>query len=257
MNRATIAMEGGRGGETPAVTVAISLYNYERFVTSCLESVMVQTLTDIDLIVVDDCSKDDGATVVKDWLATHGDRFNNYRLIVHTRNMGLSAARNTGFEYARSKYVFVLDADNLIYARCLASLASALDNCDASFGYSYQEKFGDVSCLQNVTPWNANSLQKGNTVDAMVLMQRNAWERAGGYSENETMRLGWEDFEMWFKIARIGGWGILVREILGRYRVHGQSMLRTTTNPNAPRLWAYLRTTYPEFFTNEFQRSAP
>jgi hypothetical protein len=125
---------------------------------------------------------------------------------------------------------------------------SALENCDASFAYCYLEKFGKTSCLQNTKPWNPATLRYGNTIDAMVLLRKKVWEYLNGYSTNETMRLGWEDFEFWFKIARAKGWGLLVPEILARYRVHRSSMLQTTTNPNADKLWAYLRSNYPEFF---------
>jgi hypothetical protein len=65
--------------------------------------------------------------------------------------------------------------------------------------------------------------------------------------------MGWEDFDLWFKLARLGHWGVLVPEILARYRVHGESMLRTVTNPKVDRLWAHLRSTYPEFFTGSRQ----
>ena len=72
--------------------------------------------------------------------------------------------------------------------------------------------------------------------------------------------MGWEDFDLWFKIARLKGWGLQVPEILGRYFVHRDSMLRTVTNPEAERQWAYLRSKYPEFFTDSTEppaRSTP
>ena len=54
---------------TAVVTVAISLFNYGDYIIPCLESVKTQTLNDLDLIVVDDCSTDDSLKVVVDWLA--------------------------------------------------------------------------------------------------------------------------------------------------------------------------------------------
>jgi glycosyltransferase involved in cell wall biosynthesis len=233
---------------TPVVTVIISLYNYRQHIVDCLESVKLQTINELDLIVVDDRSTDDSAEIAHKWLVENGDRFTKYLLIRHKVNSGPGATRNTAFARSRTKYVFVLDADNLLYPRCLERLISALDNCDASFAYSYIEKFGETSSLLNTRPWNPGTLQRGNTIDAMVLMRKRVWEKVGGYSTNEVMRLGWEDYELWFKIARINGWGILVPEILGRYRVHHDSLLHTSTNPNAQKLWGYLRSNYPEFF---------
>lgn len=233
----------------PLVTVIVSLFNYKDYIIPCLESVKSQTLSNLDLIVVDDCSTDGSLEVAHDWLAENGSRFSHYLLIHHRFNKGLASSRNTGFAHARTEYVFVLDADNLLYPRCLERLVSALGNCDASFSYCYLEKFGDESCLQNTRPWNPAALVLGNTIDAMVLLRKSVWEQIGGYSSNDVMRLGWEDFELWFKIARSKRWGILVPEILARYRVHRSSMLNTTTNPNANKVWAYLCSNYGEFFS--------
>jgi len=233
---------------TPVVTVIVSLYNYRQHIVDCLESVKPQTIGELDLIVVDDRSTDDSAEIAHKWLTENGGRFSKYLLIRHKINSGPGAARNTAFAGSRTKYVFVLDADNLLYPRCLERLVSALDNCDASFAYTYIERFGEASSLLNTKPWNPGILQRGNTIDAMALMRKRVWEKIGGYSTNEIMRLGWEDYELWFKIARINGWGILVPEILGRYRVHHDSLLHTTTNPNVDKLWDYLRSNYPEFF---------
>lgn len=242
-----IIVQREQGGAIPPATVAISLYNYKDYIIPCLESVKTQTIPNLDLIVVDDYSTDGSLDVAHDWLATYGDRFSRCLLIRHRSNRGLASTRNTAFPNARTGYVFVLDADNLLYPRCLERLVSALEHCSASFAYCYLEKFGDVRCLQNTNPWNPATLQQDNTIDAMVLHRKSEWEKAGGYATDMPV-MGWEDFELWFKIARTNGWGILVPEILGRYRTHPSSMLNTITNPNAGKLWAYLRSKYPEFF---------
>jgi len=233
----------------PPVTVAVSLYNYKDCIISCLGSVKSQTICNLDLVVVDDCSTDGSLKIVRNWLVENGNRFSHHLLMHHKVNRGLASSRNTAFANARTEYVFVLDADNLLYPRCLERLVSAIENCDASFAYCYLEKFGDVSCLQNTKPWNPAALLHGNTIDAMVLLRKSVWKKVGGYSTKDIMRLGWEDFELWFKVARNKGWGVLVPEILARYRVHSSSMLNTTTNPNADKLWDYLQSTYPEFFS--------
>jgi glycosyltransferase involved in cell wall biosynthesis len=238
----------GNGMAVPLVTVTISLFNYKKFILSCLDSVKAQTIKDLDLIVVDDCSNDGSPEIVTNWLNLNEHRFSSSKLIRHRANSGLAITRNTGFQNSRTKYVFVLDADNLLYPRCIDRLVNALENCEACFAYCYLEKFGKVNCLQNTKAWNPATLQFGNTIDAMVLLRKNVWAKIGGYSANQVMRLGWEDFELWFKIARIKGWGILVPEILARYRVHGNSMLSNVTNPNADKLWSYLKVNYPEFF---------
>jgi glycosyltransferase involved in cell wall biosynthesis len=242
-----IVTQNGRGGGIAAATVTISLFNYKECIVGCLESVKSQTIYDLDLLVVDDCSTDSSLEVARKWVCENGGRFRNCMLIHHKINRGLPTARNTGVSNARTEYVFVLDADNLLYPRCLERLVTALDHCSASFAYCYLEKFEKEIYLQNVKPWNPATLKYGNTIDAMVLLRKCVWEQVGGYSTNMPA-MGWEDFDLWFKIAKVGGWGILVPEILARYRVHRSSMLYTVTNPNADMLWAYLRSNHPQLF---------
>ncbi len=241
-----IISQKGNVGEIPLVTVIITLYNYQSFIAACLDSLKNQTIAQLNLVIVDDCSKDQSLIKADNWLDENGKRFNQYILAKHTLNRGLAHSRNTAISLARTRYVFILDADNMLYPRCLESLSSALENCDASFAYSYLEEFGDCNKLKNTKPWNPTTLAAVNTIDAMVLLRKSVLDKVNGYSIMPVM--GWEDYELWFKIARIQGWGVQVPEILARYRVHKKSMLNTVTNPNVEKLWEYLKKNYPDYF---------
>ena len=237
------------------VTVIIPLYNYARFVTEALDSVASQTLADLDVIVVDDCSTDDSAAVASRWMEEHAARFRRAMVLRHLVNGGLAATRNTGFGHGDTEFVLPLDADNLLLPTCLAKLTRSLASSRAAFAYCLVERFltpaGEVPepFLMHVHPWRPEVLGKGNKIDAMVLHRVSAWRQAGGYSLSMPCQ-GWEDYELWFRIARMGGHGLHVPQILARYRVHGGSMLHTLTNTgrNAASLVAYLRSTYPEFY---------
>jgi glycosyltransferase involved in cell wall biosynthesis len=249
MGESTVIVEEDLYGDAPAATVAVTLYNYRDYIERCLDSVNAQTIEAVDLVIVDDCSRDDGAEVASKWFKAHRGRFRRCSLLRHVRNCGLAAARNSSFAHARTEYVFVLDADNLLYPRCLEQLAAGLDNSDADFAYSLLEKFGAATGLHNVRAWDPRSLRHGNFIDAMVMLRRNTWERAGGYSTDMPV-MGWEDFDLWFKIARLKGWGIQIPEILGRYFVHRDSMLWAVTNHKSDLLWQYLREKHPEAFVS-------
>ena len=243
-----VILEQTSPGEAPPATVAVSLYNYEGCISECLLSAESQTLQRLDLVVVDDHSTDHSAEVATVWLRAHLDRFDRALIARSRHNRGLAGTRNTAFALARTEYVFVLDADNTLYPRCLERLCAALRNCSASFAYCYLEKFGDTTALLNTKAWDPANLRNGNSIDAMVLHRRKFLDQVGGYSEDMPV-MGWEDFDLWFKIARAGGWGVLVPEILARYRVHRSSLLNVVTNPNTAKLWSYLRSRHPEFFT--------
>jgi glycosyltransferase involved in cell wall biosynthesis len=231
-------------GPAPKVTVIVSLFNYERYIVDCLESVLLQSLGDLDLLVADDCSRDSSAEICLDWMGMHSQRFRRCLLVRNTVNRQLAATRNLLFGLARTEYVFVLDADNMIYPRCLQALASALDHCDAAFSYCYLQKYGIECGLTSWEAWDPQALMNGNYIDAMSLVRRNAWQQVGGYA-SDMPAMGWEDFDFWLKIARTGGWGILVPEVLAKYRVHLNSMLRTETNRRESAIWEYMERKHP------------
>lgn len=251
----TLFLHERKGGAVPPVTVVIPLYNYGRFVTETLESVAKQTIAELDVTVVDDCSTDDSAAVACRWMEAHGARFRRGRVLRHLANGGLAKTRNTGFGCAESEFVFPLDADNLLYPTCLAKLTRSLAQSGAAFAYCLVERFltppGEVPepALLHLHQWSPETLGKGNMIDAMVLHRTSLWRQVGGYAANMPCQ-GWEDYELWFRIARMGGHGLHVPQILARYRVHGGSMLHTLTNTgrNAEALVAHLRRTYPEFY---------
>ncbi len=211
-----------------SVTVCVSLFNYGHYVIDCLESVAHQTLEPLSLIVVDDASTDQGPESVSTWIEEHRGRFTEATLIRHASNRGLAAARNHAVSRARTPFVFILDADNLLYPRCLEALSRAASADGVAFAYSIIEQFGEVRGLQGCDGWSPTQLARGNYVDAMALLRRTTWERVGGYRAMSTG--GWEDYDFWCRCVESELSGVLVPEILCRYRLHGRSMLRRSTD---------------------------
>jgi len=210
------------------VTVAITLFNYAHVVLEALESVRAQELTELDLVVVDDCSNDGGEVKVLEWMRIHASRFGRCRLLRHETNHGLATARNQAFAAAATPFVFVLDADNQLYPRCLAVCLDAATSKNSDAVYTILEVFGDEEGVMGTDLWDPDTLLRGNYVDAMALIRRSAWERVGGYRRMPVT--GWEDYDFWLKCAESGLEVVRVPEILCRYRKHGTSMLRSVTN---------------------------
>jgi glycosyltransferase involved in cell wall biosynthesis len=226
-------------------TACITLYNYAAFVVDALESVYAQTLDAVGVVVLDDGSRDDGVARVERWMRTFAERFAGVALVRHVENAGLARARNGAIDTARSPYVMVLDADNLLYPRCMERLAQTLEGSAYGFAYPILERFGDHRGLMGTTSWDVEHLRTDNYVDAMAMLPKSMWTRLGGYNR---MRVGgWEDYDFWCKAVEAGFEGLLVPEILARYRVHGVSMLNTTTNrlENAERVRAEMRERHP------------
>lgn len=216
-----------RAAPADLVSVAVSLFNYARFLPECLDSVAAQRHAALELIVVDDASDRDGsAEVARGWLAAHAERFWRVLLLRHPANQGLAQARNTAFRHARGEHVFVLDADNALYPRAIARLHAVLRAEPFDAAYTQLELFGAEQGLGPADLWRREYFARRNYVDAMALVAHRAWREVGGYTHIEG---GWEDYDFWCKFVEHGLVGAYVPEILCRYRVHADSMLRTET----------------------------
>lgn len=233
--------------ERSLVTVAVTLFDYATTVIEALESVRDQHLADVDLVVVDDCSTDGGGQLVAQWMARHAERFGRCHLGRHPVNHGLATARNQAFQLAATPYVFVLDADNLLYPRCLHRCLDLAERSDADAVYTLIEVFGDERGLMGTDLWNADSLSRQNYIDAMALIRRASWQSVGGYRRMPVQ--GWEDYDFWLKFSEAGMAVHRVPEILCRYRKHRRSMLVSETNAahNISRLVDDMRLHHPAF----------
>jgi glycosyltransferase involved in cell wall biosynthesis len=204
----------------PMVSVCIPLYNYARFIEDALDSAQAQTLEELDLCVVDDASTDNSLVVACDWITRHHERFSRVSVLKNRINCGPEIARNNAFQYCRTEFVFPLDADNILYPRCLSRCLSICVDGDSDLAFPIIERFGEENGLMGVTLWDPKPMQPGNLIDTMALIKKSAWRAVGGY---KSVGSGWEDYDFWCKCFEKGFEGIQVPEILARYRVHSAS----------------------------------
>lgn len=114
--------------KNPILTIVVPMYNREKFIRRCLESVLTQEFEDYEIIVVDDGSIDNSCAVVA---AMKSARI---RLLKHDKNQGRCPARNTGISQARSEWIVLLDSDDELIAGALATIARRIRDCDHSVG---------------------------------------------------------------------------------------------------------------------------
>jgi hypothetical protein len=210
---------------SPAVSIVIPLYNHRETVLSALESVARLVHDDWEVIVVDDGSTDRGGDRVREWLDARPEH--RCRLVRHEINRGLPHARNTGIDHARGPLVLMLDADNELRRFALSRLIEALDaDANASFAYGILERFSaeGPTGLLSVFPWDPERLRGGNFIDALALIRADALHALHGYSDDARL-YGWEDYDLWVRMAESGRHGTFVPEIIARYRVGNNSMI--------------------------------
>jgi glycosyl transferase family 2/glycosyl transferase family 1 len=212
----------------PRVSVIVPMHDEAECVTDALDSCTTQTMGDLELVVVDDGSGDASSEAVTRWSRAHAGT--PLLLLRHPVNRGLGQARNTAIDHVRAPLTFVLDADNELFDVTLQRLVTELDaRPDADFVYSMlaMEANGEPVGLRSCFPWDPGRLATGNYIDAMALWRTESLRELGGYT-TELRLHGWEDYDLFCRVAERGRGGVLVPEILGRYRVRGHSMLSIT-----------------------------
>lgn len=118
---------------TPAISVIIPLYNAEKYLKECLNSLLAQTFQDFELIIVDDCSTDKSCDIVNKYMPQFDGRLKLY----HTeKNSGSGAiARNIGFSYSRGEYIYNMDNDDMLTKTALEELYTLAKEYDADVVY--------------------------------------------------------------------------------------------------------------------------
>jgi glycosyltransferase involved in cell wall biosynthesis len=224
-----------QSGDRPSICVIIPLYNYAKYIHQCLESVAASVFDrldiEIEVLIIDDRSTDDSVRVVEEYLA-HSSL--SICLIKKYLNTGLADVRNIGLKVARAPYVFMLDADNWIAPNCLSVLYDRIKVGDCASTYGKINIFNNQTqqylCVFSDREWSIDDLIQDPYIDAMAMFDKKILLDIGGYT-TELVEYGWfgfEDYDLWLKLAQKGYTCQLVPEVLSSYRVHSASMINTT-----------------------------
>jgi Glycosyl transferase family 2 len=203
----------------PAVTVLTSVYNGEAYLAQALESVLAQSLSDWECVVVDDGSSDGSPEIARRFAATDS------RFRVHVQaNQGPPSARNAGLQHARGRYVAVLDADDVALPDRLERQVAHLDaNPDVALVGSNVtmmsgsgHEFGLAEYPLDDEAIRAQLERQTAFVHSAATYRRELVLDTGGY--RGVARYA-EDLDLWLRLAERGRLANLA-EPLVRYRVH-------------------------------------
>lgn len=202
------------------VSVIIPCYNMGDTLKEAVDSVLNQTYTDYEIIIVNDGSDDHSTNLKLSQFAKTGIR------LIHTRNQGVSAARNLGIAEAKGVYILPLDADDKIAPTYLEKGVEVLDR-RPRVGIVYCEAtvFGEVSGIWELQDFSLPHLLLDNLIFSSALFRRRDWQLVGGY--REPMRHGWEDWDFWLSMMEQGMEVFRIPEQLFFYRIRGVSRDRS------------------------------
>lgn len=213
----------------PLVTVAIPCYNYAAYVGQAIESALSQTHPRIEVVVAEDGSTDDSATVVRGF----GDKVT----LLQQANAGPSAARNLAASAAHGEYIVFLDADDILTpdfaSRSLAVFRDAEDPM-LGFVYSQMEMFGRTEGVTTFRDFDLPALLRDNFVHASALVRTELVQR---YPYDVSNRMGFEDWDFYLTLCEQGYRGKLLDAPLLRYRKHDAAQSRFESLRHRDRDW--------------------
>jgi len=167
------------------VTIAIPVYNVEKYIKDSLLSALNQTYDNIEYIIVDDRGSDKSIDIVKDVLCNH-PRGKEVRIITHPQNIGVGGARNSSIENATGDYIYFMDSDDTIEPETIQLLCNGIEENDIDVvegSYRMLTNEGET-ILENILP---NFCTKGRLAICEWMKQNRKYY--DGYSWNKLFSL--------------------------------------------------------------------
>ena len=199
----------------PKVSIIVPCYNQARYLNESLQSILDQTYTNWECIIVNDGSPDATEEIATQWKA-RDSRF----IYLYKENGGVSSARNLGITTATADFILTLDADDKYEPSFLEKAMTVLaHNPEIGIVSSWGRYFTDEKQLQvlkstarEVTDFLFhNALNNGSS-----LFRKACWEQVNGYDENPEN--GYEDWEFYLRVCALG-WNVhIIEEVLFFYR---------------------------------------
>jgi len=224
----------------PLVSVVVPVYNHARYVGKCLDSVFEQTHRPLQLIVIDDGSKDGSPGVVEGYLARHGETPGVEVIFRARENRGAHNTINEGLEAAAGEFIAILNSDDFYHPERIEKCVRACEAARADFAFTYVEPVGDDGAIAPVThPWrgwyNAACLNEWAAAPGIgfvlfesnivvstgnFFLRRSLYEEIGPFGDYVIAH----DLDFLLRAVRVTE-PLLVKEKLYFYRIHGANTI--------------------------------
>ena len=224
----------------PLVSVICLCYNHARFLREALDSVMQQTYPNLEILVVDDASTDNSATLLKQYQEKHPE----IKLILHAQNTGNCQAFNEAFALSTGDYIIDFATDDVLLPNRISEQVRAFTQLDKTYGviYTDAELIDEESrFIRNFYRRNAKGevreeLPRGDVFAAILsrtflcppttIFRREVYAALNGYDAT----LAYEDFDFWVRASRQYKFFFL-DQITTRRRLHPNSLSRQAYQP--------------------------
>lgn len=193
----------------PKISIIVPTYNQAEYLDECLQSVLDQTYTDWECIIVDDGSTDDTEKLIEHWLLKD-ERFKYSK----KTNGGVSSARNLGIQKATAEWILPLDGDDKIAPQYL-ELASKEFYKNPDLIYCKAAFFGNTTGDFKLEDFSFDILLLNNLFFCTSFFKKEAWLKTNGYDEK--LVHGFEDWDFWIELLKNSDKEVIRLDYLGFY----------------------------------------
>ncbi|MGN6194465.1 MAG: glycosyltransferase family 2 protein [Ginsengibacter sp.] len=210
-------------GISPLVSVLMTAYNREQYISEAIESVLASTYTNFELIIVDDCSKDNTVKIA----SSYAQKDKRIQVYVNDKNLDQFPNRNKAAEYAKGKYIKYLDSDDKIYGWGLAYCVEMMEKYpDAGMGLLKLQKEMKKEYLNSKDAITINYFDKPilNIGPSGTILRKSAFEEVGYYKADYGV-----PSDMYFNLKMASSFPIvLLDKEFFYYRIHDGQELQNT-----------------------------
>ncbi|MDR2338452.1 MAG: glycosyltransferase [Deltaproteobacteria bacterium] len=234
----------------PKISIVLPTYNGERWLAQSIESVITQTEKNWELIIVNDCSKDNTLKIAE----SYAQQDQRICVFSNTTNKKLPATLNIGFQYACGKYLTWTSDDNLYKPKALEVMARYLDDNPKTdlvcADQDYLSEDGEFlgTLIERLPPRIPIVLLYSCNVGGAFMYRKTITDKIGKYDENTFCA---EDYDYWCRIA-LAGTITYINDNLYQYRMQSQSLTVTKKNQVAEKT-KYIREKYFSQFCEKFK----
>jgi chondroitin synthase len=218
-------------GDVPLISICIPVFNCVEYVQSAIDSALLQTFTDIEVIVFDDCSTDGSYELVKDMNSEN----HAVRILKGAERRNVTFARNELLRAARGEFVGFLDADDIMESTCLAECLNAFRGKPGiglvCTGYSkIDERGAPLGAGWTPPDFTRQGMLFGNIFTHFRMFRIRDWHRSAKWSKEEIEDIFYgEDWDLCLKLSEVTEFA-RVDKPLYRYRVRSTSITRSNNN---------------------------
>lgn len=214
----------------PIISIIMPAYNKAPYIAEALDSVIAQTITDWECIVVNDGSTDNTEEIVLSYVS----REPRIKYFVQP-NQGVSDARNNGIKESSGEYILPLDADDVIAPTYIEKALAYFENYpDTKLVYCKEKPFG-VNDSSRLPPYKYEDFIWSNCIFCSAIYRKKDFERIGGYNSSMSVSYGLEDWDFWLRLLDSTARVYQIPEELFLYRkiYNGRSVDREQNLSNA------------------------